>query len=231
MERFADPTVVPLIELADLQPADLVLDYGCGVGRVAFTVAPHVAAVEAFEQDREVLVEAERLRQDLGLDNVTFGAADLPDVPAEDGRYDLVVARMVLHRVVEPDRALAEMRRVTRPGGRIVVYEAVVDAAVDRYFNELARLREPCHWRHYTMREYNGLFQGAGLHEAERRVIKHNVELDSWAEGGLPSVRDVSLIRSRLRSYPVAVQIGLDAMYSDTSVSFSYDVLVVRLDT
>ncbi len=229
MEHYADLSVVPLLELAAPQLADVALDYGCGAGQVAFAFAPLVGRVDAVDRDPDTLAEAERLGAEQGLTNVAFAAADLLGLPAADGSYNLVLARNALHTLQEPERALAEMRRVARPDGRIVLCEAVADNANDRYLNELARLREPAHWRYHPAVEYQAMFKAAGLQEVKSQRPRRTVDLDSWARAGTGSEDSMTLIRSRLSNYPVLAQLALDVGYSDRAVSFAYDVLVVLL--
>lgn len=225
-----DPAVAPLVELASPVADDICLDYGSGVGHAAFALAPFVRRVEAVDDDAEVLREAERLGVELGLANVAYHLVDLKALPFTVPTFHLSLCRMVLHSLLEPVAALREMRRVLLPGGRIVVYEAVVDEVTDRYFNELARLREPQHWRHYRAEEYAEMFRQAGLRETGRLQVRRSADLDAWAEAGLSASSDLSLIRQRLRAYPVAVQLAMDVAYADRRASFSYDVLAVRLE-
>jgi SAM-dependent methyltransferase len=225
-----DPAVAPLVDLARPSKTDVCLDYGTGVGRAAFALAPHVQRIEAVGTDPEVLREAERLAAELGLPAIVFQQADLRHLPFGGPVFDLVLCRMVLHGLLEPVAALREMRRVLLAGGRIVVYDAVVDETTDRYFNELARLREPTHWRHYRLEEYAAMFREAGLRETGRVQVRRSVDLDAWAETGLAPAGDLELISERLRSYPVPVQLAMDVAYADRRAAFSYDVLAVRLE-
>jgi SAM-dependent methyltransferase len=225
-----DPAVAPLVELAGLTADDVCLDYGTGVGHAAFAVAPFVRRVDAVDADEEVLREAARLGAELGLANVAYRRVDLDALPYTAPTFQLVLCRMVLHSRLQPVASLREMSRVLAPGGRIVIYEAVVDEATDRYFNELARLREPQHWRHYRAEEYASMFREAGLRETGRGEVRRSVDLDAWAEAGLSTAGDLQLISDRLRSYPVAVQLAMDVAYADRQATFSYDVLVVRLE-
>jgi SAM-dependent methyltransferase len=225
-----DPAVAPLVELAKPMADDVCLDYGTGVGHAAFAVAPLVRRVEAVDEDQEVLHEAERLGAELGLGNVAYQRADLDALPYAVPAFHLVLCRMVLHSRLEPEAALREMKRVLLPGGRIVVYEATVDETTDRYFNELARLREPRHWRHYRAEEYREMFREAGLRETQCVSVRRSVDLDAWAEAGLSGVAGLHLVRSRLRAYPVPVQLAMDVAYADRRATFSYDVLAARLE-
>jgi SAM-dependent methyltransferase len=225
-----DPAVAPVVELAEPRRTDVCLDYGSGVGQAAFAVAPLVHRLEAVDDDGEILREAERLGAELGCDTITYRQCDLLALPFSPSSFDLVLCHLVLHRLVEPLAALRELHRVVRPGGRIVVFDAVVDESTDRYFNELARLREPRHWRHYRVEEYEELFRLAGLREIGRSVTRLSVDLDAWAEAGLASPDDLGVISSRLRSYPVAVQVALDVAYADQRASFSFDAMAVRLE-
>lgn len=225
-----DPAVTPVVELAQPRRSDVCLDYGSGVGQAAFAIAPLVQQVEAVDDDGEMLREAERLGAELGCDTITYRQCDLLALPFSQSSFDLVLCQMVLHRLVEPLTALREVHRVLRPGGRAVVFDAVVDESTDRYFNELARLREPAHWRHYRVEEYEELFRLASLHETGRSVTRLSVDLDAWAEAGPASPDDLGVIQARLRSYPVAVQVALDAAYADQRASFSFDAMAVRLE-
>lgn len=225
-----DPAVSSILELAEPAVTDVCLDYGTGVGHAAFAVGPHVHRVEAVGEDGEVLREAERIGVELGLDNITFRQVDLLALPFSRPCFDLVLCRLVVHALREPVAALREMRRVLLPAGRVVVYDAVVDETTDRYLNELARLREPRHWRHYRIEEYEEMFRRAGLRETGRLVTRHSDDLDAWAEAGLAAPDDLDVIRARLRSYPVAAQVALDVAYADRCASFCFDGLAVRLE-
>ncbi len=224
-----DPSIVALLDLAAPAAHEVCLDYGAGVGHATFAVSPLVRKVLAIDPDEELLREAERLARELGLTNVEYRAADLLLLPLADGEVDLALCGNVLQRLREPVPALRELRRVVRPGGRAVVLEAVVDEATDRYLNELARLRDPRHWRHYREEEYEALFARAGWEVVQRRRLQRSVDLDAWAEAGIGSSQSAGLVRSRIREYPTAVQLALDVAYADRHISFSYDVLAARL--
>lgn len=111
--------LLPLFGL--LEPEWTVGDLGTGTGGLAALLAPFVARVVGVDRSAEMLEAArERLA---GLPNVELRAADLEDLPLEDRSLDLAVVSLVLHYIVDPPAVLAEVRRVLRPGGKVLVVE------------------------------------------------------------------------------------------------------------
>ncbi len=101
-----------------------ILDVGCGTGDFTRRVAERCpgAGVTGLDSDAPRLQFA---RERDGRPGVRYEQGDLAKLPFEDGRFDLVFCRFVLGHVPEPTRALAEMARVARPGGRVVAYDMV----------------------------------------------------------------------------------------------------------
>ncbi len=229
-ETFRDPSVQALLDLARPEQHDAVLDYACGIGITTLAIAPAVASVLAVDEVAATLDEGRRLVAELGLDNVTFKVVDLYSLPFADAGFSLVVSRGALHRLPEPERALHELRRVAGAGGRIVVEDAVVDAVTDAAFNDLARLREPAHRRHFRAEELEALAIAAGLRVVERCVLRRTVNLDYWMQAAAVSPEKSELIRARVQALPFGVQQSLDVVFADRLVSFSTDVLALRLE-
>jgi ubiquinone/menaquinone biosynthesis C-methylase UbiE len=108
--------------LPRLQPGHTLLDIGCGPGTITADLAALVAPgrVTALEQSDEALSLARAEIARRGIDNVDFMVGDVHDLlDTPDDMYDVVHAHQVLQHVVDPLRALAEMRRVAKPGGLI----------------------------------------------------------------------------------------------------------------
>jgi ArsR family transcriptional regulator len=102
-------------------PAWTVGDLGCGTGQVSAALAPFVARVIAIDGSAAMLQSAKRRLQ--AFDNVELRRGDLEDLPVEDGLLDAAMLTLVLHHVPEPHDALAEVARVLKPGGRIVLVD------------------------------------------------------------------------------------------------------------
>ena len=102
-----------------LEPSLVVGDLGCGTGALTHALASHVAHVYAVDTSPEMLAAA-RARLN-GLDNITIAEGAIESLPLPDASIDVAVMLLVLHHVADPARALAEVRRVLRPRGRVLV--------------------------------------------------------------------------------------------------------------
>lgn len=98
-----------------------ILDLAAGTGTSSMAFVPSGAHVVAADFSRGMIAEGRRRHGD--VPNLEFVQADATDLPFEDGEFDAVTMSFGLRNVNDPRRALRELRRVTRPGGRIVVCE------------------------------------------------------------------------------------------------------------
>jgi ArsR family transcriptional regulator len=111
-----------LAALAALAHSDWTVgDLGCGTGPVTAALAPFVARVIAVDASAAMLQAARKRLQH--LDNVDLRRGDLEALPIDDDRLDLATIMLVLHHVPEPVRATAEIARVLKPGGCVVVVD------------------------------------------------------------------------------------------------------------
>ena len=118
-------------DLLALAAGDQVLDVGCGTGEDARAIAGRFPGVAVIGVDAsEDKVRDSRART-LGLPRpVDFRVGDAHALPFEDETFDACRADRVFHHLVDPQKALAEMARVTRPGGRVVVSDTDYDSLV-----------------------------------------------------------------------------------------------------
>ena len=114
-----------MAELLALQPGDCVLDAGCGSGADLLALAPLVGpGGGAVGVDRGAVMVAQARERAAGSGlPVEFLVGDITRLDFPDATFDGCRADRVLHHLDDPARAVAELARVARPGGRIVVYE------------------------------------------------------------------------------------------------------------
>ncbi|GAA4614803.1 class I SAM-dependent methyltransferase [Saccharopolyspora hordei] len=154
-----------------------VLDLGCGAGRHAFELYRRGADVIAFDQDVAELENVAAMFAAMKAENqVPDGAnaqtvsGDALDLPFPDGHFDVVIASEIMEHIPEDEKAMREMVRVVKPGGRVVVTvprawpEKICWALSDEYHQV-----EGGHVRIYSTGELIGKLRDAGL----RPVFHH----------------------------------------------------------
>lgn len=104
-----------------IDPALVVGDLGCGTGQLSGTIAPYVRRVVAVDGSTEMLETARVRLADAA--NVELRRGELEALPIQDGELDAAMLSLVLHYSPEPHRALAEVARVVRPGGRVLIVD------------------------------------------------------------------------------------------------------------
>ncbi|MQY12540.1 Ubiquinone/menaquinone biosynthesis C-methyltransferase UbiE [Streptomyces sp. RB5] len=126
--------------LGELRPGLDVLDVGCGPGTITADLAALVAPgrVTGVDTSEGVLADAREEAAARGSANVTFAAADVERLDFPDDSFDIVHAHQVLQHVGDPVRALAEMRRVCRPGGVVAARDS--DYAAMTWFPQVPEL-------------------------------------------------------------------------------------------
>ncbi|NED02724.1 class I SAM-dependent methyltransferase [Streptomyces sp. SID6648] len=105
-----------LLDAAEVGPGARVLDVGCGSGTVSAAAVARGASVYAADADPGMAAATRR-----AVPGVAAHIARLPELPYPDDTFDAVVGNFVLNHVGRPLAALAELRRITRPGGRVAV--------------------------------------------------------------------------------------------------------------
>jgi demethylmenaquinone methyltransferase/2-methoxy-6-polyprenyl-1,4-benzoquinol methylase len=111
-------------ERAELRPGDSALDVCCGTGDLAFELARRVesgGSVIGCDFSEPMLDRAREKAARAG--SVRFEWADALDLPYPDGRFDAVTVGFGVRNLADLDRGLAELTRVLRPGGRLVILE------------------------------------------------------------------------------------------------------------
>lgn len=124
MGRWSVKLAPLFIDFAQVANGEKILDVGCGTGSLTFALArtPGLAEIAAIDYSPVFVEEAIRRNTD---PRVKIEQADACSLPFEGSTFDRALALLVLHFVPEASKAVAEMRRVVRPGG--VVAAAVWD--------------------------------------------------------------------------------------------------------
>jgi ArsR family transcriptional regulator len=150
--------------LLGLIDANLVVgDLGCGTGQLTEVVAPHVRRVISVDGSADMLDAArQRLR---GTTNVDIRQGDLESLPIEAGELDVAMLSLVLHYSPEPPRALSEVGRVVRKGGRMLVID-MLSHDREEYQQQMGHV-----WLGFSEGQITRLLTAAGFDSVRVRML------------------------------------------------------------
>jgi ubiquinone/menaquinone biosynthesis C-methylase UbiE len=156
------------------------LDVGTGAGALALALAPLVREVVGLDPVPELL-ELARAR---AAPNTEFVEGDGTALTYPDGAFDLAGTHRTLHHVGRPDLVVAELARVTRPGGHVLVVDqlAPADPAESAVLHEFETVRDPSHARLLTDTELRELFAANRLALLRERSEDEPRELSAYLD-------------------------------------------------
>jgi ubiquinone/menaquinone biosynthesis C-methylase UbiE len=142
---------------------DIVVEVAAGTGIFGRAMAGSVAAVVAVDVTPEMLNEGKRAADMVGIGNMVWQEGDATKLPFLANTFDLVLSRLAIHHFEDPSIPIAEMVRVARPGGTIVIVDMVVldEDSQDR-FNDLEHRRDPSHTRALTRAGLRAAIESVG---------------------------------------------------------------------
>lgn len=141
----------------------VVGDLGCGTGQLSHTVAPYVERVIAVDASSEMLHAARQRMADAG--NVDVREGDLESLPIENGELHAAMLSLVLHYSPDPARALTEVARVLRPGGRVLVVDMLPHDR-EEYQPQMGHV-----WLGFSEKQITRFLAGAGFEDALVRAL------------------------------------------------------------
>ena len=102
-----------------IKNSDRVLECACGTGAISIFIAP--VCKELIVSDYSVGMLKQAKKKLKNYDNIDYRRVDITDIEAEDNSFDVVVAGNVIHLLADPQRAMNELTRVCKDGGRLVI--------------------------------------------------------------------------------------------------------------
>ena len=109
---------------------------------------------------------------------------DITALPFPDGSFDVVGSRMVLHHVARPEQAIAELTRVTRPGGTLLVADQVapIDPMEALVLNQFESARDPSHTRVLSDQDFRGAFESNNIVLTRSELVPEERQLDWYLD-------------------------------------------------
>lgn len=173
-----DPAfLAKIVEIAAPKPSDELLDVACGTGLIAGAFRSHVRSITAVDLTDAMASVAARV-----LDTLVICPAENLPFPAD--KFDLTVCRQGIQFMDAP-RAIAEMVRVTRPGGRVILVNLCAYGAEDRNeFFQILRLRNPARRWFFIPGDLDRLLREAGCVRVELHGWHSFEDVERWANNG-----------------------------------------------
>jgi ubiquinone/menaquinone biosynthesis C-methylase UbiE len=179
-ERHADLEARLLRLLAPLRGDERALDVGCGTGALAYVLAPLVGEVVGVDSSEELLAAA----REYAPEGCTFVLGDAAALPFPYGDFDLVGCMRVLHHVRRPELVVAEIARVTQPGGRILLVDQLgdVDPMRSLELDRFERARDPSHTRLLPDADNRGYLEANDLVVTANEIVRETREMGRYLD-------------------------------------------------
>jgi SAM-dependent methyltransferase len=216
-----------LVAAAAVTPAARVLDVACGPGIVACELARHAGHVTGIDLTPAMIAQAERRQREHGLSNLAWQIGEAGSLPFADAEFDTVVTRYSFHHLRDPGRALAEMARVCRPGGRVLVVDVSPSAETRAAYDAMETIRDRSHASALTQAELRALGHELGLTEVSVAYYRTEALLPEIADAAdmpaLDTLFDADIASGQDR-------IGVAARRTPEGIRFSFPISVVAWD-
>ena len=151
--------------LLRLLPPLVIADIGAGEGTMALLLSQSAEKVIAVDSSSKMVEYGQGLVERNGIANLEYRLGDMEDLPLKDGEADMVLMHQSLHHALHPSQALAEARRVLRPGGRIALLDLL------RHDFEAARELYADVWLGFSQVQLMGLLRDAGFQNIDISIV------------------------------------------------------------
>lgn len=131
--QYLEPGALEFLDTLDITPGQEVLDVACGAGQLSLPAARLGARVTGVDIASNLIAQAQARANEAGL-NIAFAEGDAEALDFPDASFDLVFSLIGAMFAPRPDRVVAELLRVCRPGGRVVMGNWTPGGFIGRMF-------------------------------------------------------------------------------------------------
>jgi SAM-dependent methyltransferase len=208
---------------------DETLDVACGPGTVVAAFAQKVRYSVGLDATEAMLRQARELAAQRGLQNVAWRQGDVYALPFAEASFDIVSCRFAFHHLQDPARAFAEMVRVCRPNGHIVLCDALAsdDPSKAAALNRMERHRDPSTAEFRPLGFLVDLFDRAGLPTPSADYYQVATERDELIARSFPHNDDRALLRRMIDESVDGDTMGMNARRAGDTVTLAYPAVIL----
>ena len=223
-------SLAAMVALAHLTGTERVLDVATGTGFNAFAFAAGARSVVALDLTAAMLAEAHRLAAERSVANVTFVQGIADALPFAARAFDVTTCRIASHHFPSVPAFLAEVVRVTRPGGRVVLGDtsSPEEAALAAWHNRVEALRDPSHVRNYTAAEWRAFAEAAGLTVAGLDTsCRSRLAFADWVRRSGTDAARVAALRQAFGAPPPGAAAAFQLQGEGEALTFAWPITIV----
>ncbi len=215
LARDGPKVIAEKVEFVEPRSSEVALDVACGSGTFALALALRLGRVYGVGLTLEMLGEARKaLKQPdtKAAGKVAFYRAEAETLPFADGTFDLVTCGNSFHHFPKPEKMLTEMTRVTKPTGRLGIFDSVAPEEQPDWelYNRVERLRDPSHAESLRPSRFLQIFRNQGLNVETHATRRRARSFRQWMSRGGVEPGD--------ENYKIIKKVLLDGLSDDRTV-------------
>lgn len=218
-----------IIKTSGVNESDDVLDVACGPGLLTCALARHVRSVAGIDLTSEMIRWAKLLAAAKNLSNVVWKTGDASALPYNDHRFTAVITRYSLHHIIDPRAVLAEMVRVCKPGGKIVVIDEYTPPEPERalLFNAMEKLRDPSHVKAFAISDLVAMMNKAEINVIKTASYDLEIDLEVQLKSSFPNEGDADKLRAAINEDIGKGMIGIGSSRIGDRVFLAYPTVII----
>ncbi len=167
--RYLQKKTVSLVQLKEGQR---FLDIGCGTGwAVRYAASLMKENGEFYGVDLSSKMIEKAVENPRGYKSTHFYNARVEELPFDSDFFDVAICTSSFHHYLDPSKALDEIRRVLKPGGRVYITDGTGDDILTRLMDKYVMARNPDHVKLYSTGEYRDLFSRSKITYITTKVV------------------------------------------------------------
>lgn len=162
-QNYIDQSLSFLLNSIEILPQESVLDLACGTGELAKLILAKnpQQQITGIDLSKDMLEVAKKKLK--AYPNISLYNTSAASLPIADKSFDIVVCANAFHFFEFPQQVLAEIKRVLKPGGKVIIVDWCRDYILMKIIDVWLKITDPAHQKCYSAAEFNQILETAGF--------------------------------------------------------------------